>query len=98
PSARPSLPTRRSSDLDQVHAVLDHLVLATQLRFPVIGDLARSVRFRWFDQPLVDEARSEVLAGVRDDLADLAEHPDAPDYAERVDRKSTRLNSSHVKN
>jgi len=31
--------------------VLDRLVLATQLRFPVVGDLARSVRFRWFDQP-----------------------------------------------
>ena len=24
---------------------------ATQLRYPVVGDLARSVRFRWFDQP-----------------------------------------------
>ena len=37
-----------------VREVLDRLVRATQLRFPVVGDLARSVRFRWFDQPLVD--------------------------------------------
>lgn len=68
----------------EAHAGLDHLVLATQLRFPAIGDLARSVRFTWFDQPLVDEARMEVLAGVRDELADLAAHPDAPDHIERV--------------
>ena len=26
----------------------------TQSRYPVIGDLSRSVRFRWFDQPAVD--------------------------------------------
>ena len=44
--------------------VLDRLVVATQLRFPVVGDLARSVRFRWFDQPLVDAERASVLAGV----------------------------------
>ncbi|WP_152365378.1 biotin carboxylase N-terminal domain-containing protein [Microlunatus speluncae] len=69
---------------EEAHAVLDHLVLSTQLRFPAIGDLARSVRFRWFDAPLVDEARAEVLASVRSELADLAEHPDAPGYAERV--------------
>ena len=31
--------------------LLERLGRATQLRFPVIGDLARSVRFRWFDQP-----------------------------------------------
>ncbi|MEP6814405.1 MAG: biotin/lipoyl-containing protein, partial [Marmoricola sp.] len=65
--------------------VLDRLVLATQLRFPVVGDLARSVRFRWFDQPLVDEERSSVLAGVRDEVAALAADPDAPDHAERID-------------
>ena len=37
-----------------VRQLLERLVRATQLRFPVVGDLARSVRFRWFDQPLVD--------------------------------------------
>ncbi|SES49710.1 Acetyl/propionyl-CoA carboxylase, alpha subunit [Pedococcus cremeus] len=66
--------------------VLDRLVVATQLRFPVVGDLARSVRFRWFDQPLVDEERASVLAGVRDEVAALAADPDAPDRAARIDR------------
>lgn len=73
----------------EANALLDHLVLATQLRFPVIGDLARSVRFRWFDQPLVDQARAEVLSIVGDELATLALDPDAPDYAERVEALAT---------
>jgi len=70
---------------DEVHDVLDRLVHATQLRFPVIGDLARSVRFRWFDQPLVEAERAAVLAGVRDEVAQLAADPDAPDRTARID-------------
>ncbi|MEO7751837.1 MAG: carboxyl transferase domain-containing protein [Terracoccus sp.] len=65
--------------------VLDGLVLATQLRFPVIGDLARSVRFRWFDQPLVDRQRRSVLAGVADRVAQLALEPTTAEDAERID-------------
>jgi len=65
--------------------LLERLVRATQLRFPVVGDLARSTRFRWFDQPLVDAERSTVLAGVRDEVAALAADPDAPDRTERIE-------------
>ncbi len=67
------------------HEVLDRLVVATQLRFPVVGELARSARFRWFDQPLVQEARADALAGVRAELDYLTAHPDAPDHDERLD-------------
>ena len=66
------------------HDVLDRLVVATQLRFPVVGDLARSVRFRWFDQPQVDADRASVLAGVGDEVAALAD-PDAPDRTARIE-------------
>ncbi|HEV7173206.1 carboxyl transferase domain-containing protein [Pedococcus sp.] len=69
----------------QVRELLDRLVVATQLRFPVIGDLARSVRFRWFDQPLVDAERASVLGGVAGEVAELAGMPDGPDRAARVD-------------
>ena len=65
--------------------LLERLVRSTQLRFPVVGDLARSTRFRWFDQPLVDAERSSVLAGVRDEVAALAADPFAPDRAERME-------------
>lgn len=65
--------------------LLERLVRSTQLRFPVVGDLARSTRFRWFDQPLVDAERSSVLAGVRDEVAALAADPDTADRAERIE-------------
>ena len=51
----------------------------------MVGDLARSTRFRWFDQPLVDAERSSVLAGVRDEVAALAADPDAADRTERME-------------
>ena len=70
---------------DQAREVLDRLVLATQLRYPTVGDLARSVRFRWFDQPVVDAERSAVLAGVGAELTYLADHPDAVDYDARLE-------------
>lgn len=65
-------------------AQLERLVRATQRRFPAVGDLARSVRFRWFDQPQVDAERDAVLARARAEVDALAADPQAPDYAERI--------------
>ncbi|MFT4216953.1 MAG: carboxyl transferase domain-containing protein [Micropruina sp.] len=65
-------------------AELERLVRATQRRFPVVGDLARSIRFRWFDQPQVDAERDAVLAGVADEVAALVADPQAPDRDRRI--------------
>ncbi|WGT47423.1 carboxyl transferase domain-containing protein [Tessaracoccus lacteus] len=70
----------------RARAVLERLLRVTQLRFPAIGDMSRSVRFRWFDQPQVDAERAEVLAGFGDEVAALAADVDAPDYQERIRR------------
>ena len=63
---------------------LEHLIEATQVRFPVVSDLARGVVFRWFAQPLLRRTRARVYAAVRDDLRYLDRNPDAPDRAERI--------------
>ena len=65
-------------------ADLERLLRATQLRFPAVGDLARSVRFRWFDQPQVDAERAEVLAGFGAEIEALIANPQAADYDERI--------------
>ena len=70
---------------DQAREVLDRLVQATQLRYPMVGDLARSARFNWFDQPVVDAERRAVLAGVGAELSYLADHPDSGDFRTRLD-------------
>ncbi|TWP33920.1 ATP-grasp domain-containing protein [Leekyejoonella antrihumi] len=63
---------------------LDQFVLATQLRFPAVGDLARSVRFRWFDEPVVAAERASVLTGLHHEVEALAADPDAGDRARRM--------------
>jgi acetyl/propionyl-CoA carboxylase alpha subunit/acetyl-CoA carboxylase carboxyltransferase component len=67
-----------------VGQALERLIVATQLRFPVIGDLARSLVFRWFAQPLLRRTRAEVYTRVRRHLRYLDQHPDAADRDERV--------------
>ncbi|MEJ2869580.1 carboxyl transferase domain-containing protein [Actinomycetospora sp. OC33-EN08] len=68
-----------------VRELLDRLVRAMQRRFPAVGDLARSVRYRWFDEPAVLGERSAALESVAGELSYLDAHPDAPDRAERIE-------------
>ncbi|MFJ6199270.1 carboxyl transferase domain-containing protein [Micromonospora sp. NPDC092111] len=63
---------------------LERLVAATQVRFPVVADLARGVVFAWFGQPLLRRNRARVYAGVRKHLRHLDTHPDAPDRDARI--------------
>ncbi|NUW42151.1 ATP-binding protein [Nonomuraea rhodomycinica] len=63
---------------------LERLLAATQVRFPVVSDLARGVVFAWFGQPLLRRNRARVYANVRKHLRHLDTHPDAPDRAERI--------------
>jgi acetyl/propionyl-CoA carboxylase alpha subunit/acetyl-CoA carboxylase carboxyltransferase component len=73
-----------ASGRDEMKEVLDRLIVATQLRYPTVGDLARSIRFRFFDNPVILEARELTYAGVRQQLAYLDEHQGPPDYAQRI--------------
>ena len=64
--------------------VLDQLIRATQVRHPVIGDLARRVRYRCCDQPRLDAERDAALDEVRTHLDVLSAQPDTPEYDERM--------------
>ena len=77
--APPAEPLREQAGL-----TLEHLIEATQVRFPVVSDLARGVVFRWFAQPLLRRSRARVYAAVRNDLRYLDRNPDAPDRAHRI--------------
>ncbi|HEX2076027.1 MAG TPA: carboxyl transferase domain-containing protein [Geodermatophilus sp.] len=72
----------------EVGEVLDRLVVATQLRFPAVGELARAVRFRYFEEPVVRQARQTVLAEAErqlDELSELGADSDAAAYMQRVE-------------
>ncbi|MEV4410323.1 carboxyl transferase domain-containing protein [Catellatospora sp. NPDC049609] len=67
-----------------VSQALEHLISATQVRFPVVSDLARSVVFRWAAQPMLRRKRAEVYNEVREHLRHLDRDPAAADRAERI--------------
>ena len=56
-------------------ALLDRLIAATQSRYPAVNDLAREVRFRLVERPLLERVRSEGFAAAERDLAALAADP-----------------------
>jgi acetyl/propionyl-CoA carboxylase alpha subunit/acetyl-CoA carboxylase carboxyltransferase component len=60
---------------------LDRVILATQLRHPVAGTLARSVRFRIFDGPLIQSAHDETLSVMREQLSIMAVASSQPQRA-----------------
>ncbi|MDI6102373.1 biotin carboxylase N-terminal domain-containing protein [Actinoplanes sp. NEAU-A12] len=73
-------------DAERAGIALEHLIEATQVRFPSVSDLARGIVFRWYAQPLLRRTRAEVYAAVRADLRHLDHHPDSPDRDERIQR------------
>jgi acetyl/propionyl-CoA carboxylase alpha subunit/acetyl-CoA carboxylase carboxyltransferase component len=57
----------------ELRALLHRLAAVTEGRYPAVSDLARELRFRLFDEPVLERARAEVYAEmdtVIDGLAD----------------------------
>ncbi len=75
----------------ELRDTLDRLVAATQARYPSIGNLARSVRHRCIDQPLVEATRTSVRGEVRAALAALADTPGDPALVEQLVASSVPL-------
>ncbi len=69
----------------ELREVLDHLIEATRAREPVVADLARELRFRAFDEPILEQVAAEVYARAEADLVALADEPDEPERAALVD-------------
>ncbi len=53
---------------EEVRRVLDHLVVEAEHRHPSVAELAREVRYRAFERPLLDAARARVFAQADADL------------------------------
>ena len=65
-------------------ALLERMISMTSGLFPAVTDLARELRYRYFDQPLFQRARKQVYDQLEENLAYLAANPDAADRQERV--------------
>ena len=84
-AAPPGLAARAGRATDY-QRTLDQLVAATQLRHPVVGGLARRVRYTCFDAPLIAAERA-ARPGSRcaTELDRLADDPDPAERAAQID-------------
>ena len=70
---------------EEYRDVLDRLVTATQVRHPVVGDLARRVRYRCFDAPVIAAERARGQQEVRAELDRMPPDPANPRWRESID-------------
>jgi len=71
-------------DDDAFRTLLDRIIFITREQFPAVSDVAREVQYRYFDQPLFEQARKQVYEQVEQHLAELTASPDATDRHERI--------------
>jgi acetyl/propionyl-CoA carboxylase alpha subunit/acetyl-CoA carboxylase carboxyltransferase component len=64
--------------------LLDRMISIAHESYPQVSDLAREVRYRFFDEPLFERTRRQVYAEVEEHLARLAKHPDAAERCARI--------------
>jgi acetyl/propionyl-CoA carboxylase alpha subunit/acetyl-CoA carboxylase carboxyltransferase component len=69
---------------ESLRTLLDRMISVTHEVFPAVSDLARELRYRYFDQPLFEQARKKVYEQLEEHLAYMAANPDAPDRHERL--------------
>ncbi len=69
---------------ESFRTLLDRMASMTNGLFPAVTDLAREVRYRYFDQPWFERARKQVYEQMEAHLDYLAASPDAADRHERV--------------
>ncbi len=75
-----------NADPDSERALLDGLIEVAEGRYQTVADLAREVRFRWFDEPLLETARAGVYAQAAEELQLLHDNPTAPDRDAQIAR------------
>ncbi len=92
---------------DDFRSQIDRMIEATQGVFPTINDLAREIRYRYFEQPLLDSIRREVWDRAEAQLTELAQGP-GPEERRRLVQElvdcpqplksllASRLNDDHA--
>ncbi len=64
---------------DGFREVLGRLAVAHEGRDPIVVDLARELRFRYFDEPVIAQAAERVYAEIERCIAALVGEPERPD-------------------
>ncbi|HSD24795.1 MAG TPA: carboxyl transferase domain-containing protein [Solirubrobacterales bacterium] len=70
---------------EEFRELLDRLTAAAEGRDPILADLSREVRFRYFDEPVIEAATAAAYHEAEAQLAELAADPQAPARAALVE-------------
>jgi acetyl/propionyl-CoA carboxylase alpha subunit/acetyl-CoA carboxylase carboxyltransferase component len=70
---------------DDFREALDRLLAVLEGRDPVVADLAREVRFRYFDEPIIAEARDRVYGEAEQHIGALTVDPLRADRGARIE-------------
>ena len=76
--------TAASDQEGSCRALLDRIITITREPYPSVSELARELRYRYFDQPSFERARTRVYQEAESHLAYLAAHPGAEDRQARI--------------
>src|ERR1022692_1407178 len=79
---------------ESLRTLLDRMIVMSNGHFPAVSDLAREVRYRYFDQPLFKQARKQVYEQVEEQLAYMAANPDAADRHRPIPMPPTATSES----
>ena len=80
-----AFPALASSASEHQRALLDRVIAGAEGRHQVVSDLAREVRFKAFDEPVMESTREQVFAEMDELLDRLEREPDHPDRSEWID-------------
>ncbi len=69
---------------ESFRTLLNRMVSVARGVFPAVSDMAREVRYRYFDRPQFDHVRNKIYTKVEEYLAYLAANPAAGDRDQRV--------------
>ena len=68
----------------EFRTLLDRMISITHQLYPSVSDLAREVRYRYFDEPVLERARAQVYEEADANLSYLADNPDAADRHAKI--------------
>lgn len=64
--------------------LLDRIITITRELYPSVSDLARELRYRYYDQPVFERSQARAYEEAESQLTYLAAHPDAEDCRARI--------------
>jgi acetyl/propionyl-CoA carboxylase alpha subunit/acetyl-CoA carboxylase carboxyltransferase component len=70
----------------ELRGLLERLIAETSHRYPSVADLAREVRYRCFERPLLERAREKAYAEVEQHLSRLQADPPPAERSRRIER------------